>query len=298
MPEENQSSENQSSENQGTPTSVVNADGTFTENWYEPFGEENKATLSRFKTLPDLVNSHVATKRKMGVNSDKLFEMPGEHTSDEARTAFHKARGVPDGVEGYKYVKVDGISEKVLVEEKQIAAFKEISKKYNLTDAQFNGVVNDYLKGIGPDIDSMEMAQAEATEQRKQEGNQVLTQMFKDEAPQRKVRANNILDKYGLDKINMPDGTESSIKNELFKENPNLLTSAYMLMLLDKVAGSMSEDSIKGLTPGGSFTNPEQLKSQIAELRANPAYLDRKHAQHKDIRNQMNELYKKNACIK
>ena len=128
-----------------------------------------------------------------------------------------------------------------------------------------------------------------------------MNQIFKEEAGGRKVRANSLLDKYGLETVKMPDGSEVSIKAKLFEENPKLLTSPWMIMFLDKVAGSMSEDTLKGIS---SVTTPsgEQIESKLAEIRdemskimkENPANF-KVNPKYKDLLKQKHDLYQKRS---
>jgi hypothetical protein len=63
-------------------------------------------------------------------------------------------------------------------------------------------------------------------------------------------------------------------------------------MFLDRIAGDMSEDRIRGLTQPSEPTMGE-VQNKIAELRQHPAYLDESHPEHRKIVNQMSDLYKK-----
>lgn len=247
------------------PTSIVNADGSFAENWHEKFGEENKAHLSRYNDFDALVNSHIATKKKFGRDPDSLIQVPKADSSDEVKAAFHKAAGELETVKDYKFVKSPDISAKVEIIDAQLKRWAGIAKKYHLNNEQYNGAANDYLIGIGEDVDAFDTQQAEDTEKANQEGNAVLTKIFREDSASRKVRANAVLDKYGLETIKMPDGTETTIKGMLFEENPKLLQSPWMIMLLDRFAESMSEDTLKGLTATVGVTE-NKIKSELAEI--------------------------------
>ena len=99
----------------------------------------------------------------------------------------------------------------------------------------------------------------------------------------------------------MPDGSETTIKGMLFEENPKLLKSPWMIMFLDKVAESLSEDTLKGLT---SVTVPTsaQIDSKITEVRMemekimkeNPANF-KNNPRFKELRDRKHELYKSKA---
>lgn len=246
--------------------SVVNTDGSFAENWSASYGDEASKTLGRYKTLPDLVNSHVSLRKKLGKDPDSLVVMPNKKSSKETWASFHERRGVPKDITGYEFKKSDKISERVLLDESRVDNFKNIAKKWDFTPRQFNGAVNDYLEAVGVDMDTFETGMEENKLTRAKEGNDLWNQEFKGEAAARKVAANAVLDTYGLDPIKMPDGTETSIKGELFKENPNLLQSVWMLRLMDKVRSALSEDTLQ---IGSKTSGPtmESVDSKIAEVR-------------------------------
>ncbi len=258
----------------GDAKSPVNTDGSFVENWHEKYGKENKATLSRFKTMDEFVTSHVSLRGKLGKNPDAMIEMPTNKSSKETWAEFHKRRNVPDTAEGYEFKKSDKISAKVELNDAGILNYKNIAKKWNFSPRQFNGAVNDYLVSMGADLDTFDTNMAEKKEARKTEGIKVWNQAFKGEAAARKAAANAVLDKYGLDTIKMPDGTESSIKGELFTSHPELLESPYFLMLLDKVRGAMSEDTLKGFGPTTGPTS-EQNKTKLAEIRSEMSKIEK-----------------------
>jgi len=299
MPDPDNSPTSDPDNSGGDAVSVVDVDGNFTGDWYKKYDKDDHATLKRYKKLDDLVGTTLSAKKKFGKDPSLLHEIPNEHTSDIARASFHKARGVPDTAEEYKFEKSKDISAKVEINDAQIQAAAQFAKDSNMTNKQFNTFLNKYLTAMGPSIDAFENAEAERVITAKAEGNRVLNNLFRDEAPQRKVRANVVLDKYGLETIKMPDGSEASIKGMLLEENPNLLESAYFIMLLDRFAESMSEDKIKGIVPGSSISN-DQVRSQIADVRSEMAKIERDNpatyrsdAKFKDLKNRKTELYKK-----
>jgi hypothetical protein len=108
-----------------------------------------------------------------------------------------------------------------------------------------------------------------------------------------------LLDKYGLEAVKFPDGSSGTIKGMLLEENPNLVTSPYFLMLLDKVADSMSEDTIKGVV-GTTAPTASQTDSQIVEVRTemdkimkeNPANF-RNNPRYKELKLRKHELYER-----
>ena len=279
-------------------TQLVNEDNSFVENWPESLGEEFKEhipTLSRFKNVPDLAKSFISTKKMTGYDPDDLIQIIKDDSPDEVKTAFWKAAGKPDAPEGYEFKKSKDISEKVEVVDAQIKAFTAIAHKYHLNNTQFNGVVNDYLKMVGGDIDVFDTAQAEQTEGKRLEGVAKLKKAFGSGLEDRTLRAEALMNKYGNQVIKTSDG-DKTLLELLYDEAPQLKNSSYIRMIFDNVAESMSEDTLKGVT---AVTTPttSQVEAKINELRANPAYDDRAHPQHKDIVAQVRELYKKKVSV-
>lgn len=258
----------------GGAVSVVDADGNFAENWAESYGEENSPTLSRFKTFPDFVKSHMDLRRKFNKDPDKLVEMPDAESSDEVRAEFHKRRGVPEKAEDYKYERNPELSENIVVVDEKVAAFSQIAKKHNLTPAQYNGVVNDYLALIDKDIAAFDLAQQEENHKANAEADKALTKKFGKAKAERIARANAIMRHYG--------GVEAVAALKL-ENNPK------MVEFIDNIAEDMSEDRIKGITKTTVPTN-ESINAKMAELRKHPAYFDSQHPEHKEIMKQRNQL--------
>ncbi len=266
------------------PTSVVKADGSFTDNWHEKYGKENEAHLSRYKAFDDLVNSTVATKKKLGRDPDTLVEIPTEHSSDEVKAAFRKAKGVPDKTDSYEYTLSDELAVKLgPLEDKRMAAIREFGHKQEWSPKQFKDALDFYHNMLSDDIDAgntsfSEQQTADAAagkaELRKKAGWQ-----SEEEYNAKVQRVQSIVDKYGG-----VDGVA-----EL-----NLQNSPKMLVFLDNIAGSMSEDTLKGLGPSSGPTSAniqiqineiyeeinKIMKENPANFKGNPKYkelIERKH---------------------
>jgi hypothetical protein len=254
MPEEITSTET----TQTAETSVVNTDGSFAENWSEKYGTENQAHLSRYKDFDSLVNSHINTKKKLGKDPNTLVEIPNENSSDEVRAAFRKANGVPDNVDAYEYTLSDELAVKLgPLDDNRMAKIRQFAhEELGLSAAKFTKLLdfyhNDLSEGIdefGATTEAQRTADAIAgkAELRKLPGWQ------SDEEYNAKVqRAQMVMEKYDF--------------LDFVAEN-NLQNSPKLLIALNKVADSMSEDTLKGLkaAPGLSADN---INSQIADLRS------------------------------
>jgi len=264
-------------EKSGQETSVVNPNGSFVDNWYEKYDEADHPTLKRYKTFDNFVTSHMSQRRMINKDPDRLVEIPNETTSDEDREAFHRARGVPDKVEDYKYEKGKDLSDNIDIDDEKIAAFSQIAKNHNLTQEQFLGVANDYLALIDKDITAFDLVQEEKRQKDFELAEAALKKDFGKSYEERVARANLLLRKY--------KGNE--MVAELGLENNPAMTR-----FLDAIAEDMSEDRIKGLAPSSTPTSSD-VDDKIAELKAHDAFMDRKHPQHKQVVDQLTELYKK-----
>jgi hypothetical protein len=292
MPEDPNPSNNP--EPTGDPVSPVNADGGFIENWADKYGEEAKPTLSRFTKFDDFVTSHMALRKKFGKDPSKLVEIPSEDSSDEVRAEFNSARGVPGKPEDYEFKRSPDLAESIQTDAEKLAAFSQIAHKHNLTPAQYNGVINDYLALVDKNEVAYGIAEQEKNEQARQKGVAILAKQLGGALEERTLRAEAVERKYGDKKAKDTEGNEVNILEELHKENPNLKNSAWYRLVFDNIAEDMSEDRIKGLTSVSTPT-PAAIQTKINELRAHESYLKEDHPQHKDTMAQLEALYKKKA---
>ena len=267
------------------PTSPVNADGSFTENWHAKYGEKNKATLSRFKTLDDFVNSDVSLRSKYGKNPDSMVEIPSETSSDDVKAAWSKAHNVP---EAYEYELSDEMAVKLgPLQDDKMTALREFGKSKNWSQQDFKDVLDFYHNSVAGDIDAFgeqtTKQQAEAAEAGKAELRKTDGWRTDAEYNAKVQRCQSIVDKYG--------GREAI-------SEANLQNSPAMLKFLDNFAESMSEDTLKGFV-ASSATNAANIDSQISDVRlqmdaamkANPVNF-KNDAKFKELEQRKKALYK------
>lgn len=275
-------SEEQTTEQATTePTSPVNADGSYVENWYDKFGEENKAHLSRYKTHDDLVNSHIATKKKFGKNPDALVEIPTENSSDEVKAAWAKAHNVP---ETYEYKLSDEMAVKLgPLDEKKMAALREFGKSKNWSQADFKDVLNFYHNSMSEDIDAFGQQTTKEAAEAAEKGKAELKKLWLSDYDAKVQRAQQVMEKYG--------GVDAVAE-------ANLQNSPTMIKFLDNIAESMSEDTLKGLGPPTGPT-AANINSQINDIRTqmdvitkeNPVNF-KSNAKYKELVERKRKLYK------
>ncbi|MHC4121938.1 MAG: hypothetical protein ACYSSI_00060 [Planctomycetota bacterium] len=266
------------------PVSAVNADGSFVENWHDKFGEENKAHLSRYKTFDDLVNSHVATKKKFGKNPDSLIEIPTEHSSDKVKAAWKKAKGTPDSIDAYEYTLSDEMAVKLgPIDDKKMSAFKEFAHKQEWSPQQFKDALDFYHTNIASEIDAFGELTTKQTAEAAEKARTELKQLWLGEYDTKVQRAQSVMEKYG--------GVDAVAE-------ANLQNSPKMIKFLDNIAESMSEDTLKGLDASSTVTTAN-IKTQIAEIRTqmdkiikeNPSNF-KGNVEFRDLQKRKTELYK------
>ena len=270
------------------PTSIVNPDGTFTEDWSKKYGDENQAHLSRYKDIDSLVNSHINTKKKFGKNPDSLIEMPTDTSSDEVKAAWRKANGVPDTLEEYEYKLSDEMAVKLgPLNDEKMSSFREFANEQGLNKGQFTSLLDFYHNMLSAQADKgyeafdkqrAETAEAAKAELRKQPGWQSEAE-YKDKID----TAQLIMDKYDL---------AAGVKDL------NLQNSPQMVIGLNKIADSMSEDTLKGLKTTSVVTNAN-LKSQVNDIREQMNKIQKENpvnfkvnAKYKELLERKHELYK------
>lgn len=265
-------------------TSIINEDGSFAENWYEKYGEENKDHLSRFKKFDDFVNSSVSARKKIGRDPDTLIQIPDENSSDEVKAAWSKARGRPDTSDKYEYTMSDEHAVKVgPLDDKKMTAFREFAHKRDWSQSEFKEALDFYLNMVSGDIDTNNIAFNEKKAEVAEKGKAELKKKWLGEYDNRVLRANAVLRKYGGADAVASFGAENSPQ---------------MAVFLDNIAEAMSEDTLKGIT---SITTPtrDSIKTQIADVRAQMDIIVRENphnfkanAKYKELKEKKTELYK------
>ncbi len=291
MPDEGTQTETtQETTQTAAPTSVVNADGSFADNWSDKYGEDSKATLLRFNNFDDLVNSHISLRSKYGKNPDAMVEVPTETSSDEVKTAFNKARGTPESFDKYEYALSDEMAIKLgPIEDDRMNKFKEFAhNKLHLNQGEFKEALDFYHNMLSDDIGT---ADADFTKQQTEDAVTAKAELRKNPGYQSeeeyaaKVQiAQSVMEKYDL--------------VEIIAE-ANLQNSAKLIERLNRIADSMSEDTLKGLK-GSTVISAANIDTQITELRGHQSKIRKENPVNfksdpafKDLEGRLKELYQK-----
>lgn len=248
--------------------SVVNADGSFTENWHESYGEDNKAFLSRYKTMPDFVNGAIATRKMSSKNPDSLVEIPTETSSDEVRSAWSKAHGRPETQDLYEYALSDEHAVKLEpLDDTKMAAFREFAHKKNWSQADFKDALDFYHSNMVGDIDTFNTSFEEQKVAAKEKGMAILKGQWLEGTDERTAAALEHLQKYGEIEVKGPDGEMINPLEKLFEEAPQLKQSPWLTMIMDNMSQKMGEATRKGGGDSGALSL-DGINSQIADIRA------------------------------
>ena len=267
------------------PTSVVNTDGSFSENWTDKYGEENKAHLSRYKDLDSLVNSHISQRKKFSKDPSTLIEIPREGSTDEVNSAWAKAHGVPDTIDGYKYELSNELATKLgPLDDKKMAGIREFAQKKNWSPTDFKDALDLYHNMMVGDIGTAQTTFNEKQTELQEAGVAELKKEWLGEYDNKVLNANAVLRKYG--------GEEAVAEF-------NAQNSPKMAKFLDNIHSAMSEDTIKGLSTSAAPT-ATNIKSRIADIRASMDAIMKEspsnfkaNAKFKELQIEKTELYKK-----
>jgi len=118
------------------PWNWTKEDGSFNDGWADHLPDEVKAglpTLSKYKTLPDLMKAHVHLQSKLGIKQGAVLP-PSEKSTPEELAEFRKAFGVPESPESYKILP-DQLPEGWEIPKETLDAVSRIAHKHNIPEA-------------------------------------------------------------------------------------------------------------------------------------------------------------------
>lgn len=274
---------------------IVNPDGTFSENWHESFPEEYHPTLTRFKKFDDLVNSHIATKKMTGLDPKRTVEIPADDADEETKSEFWKKLGVTD-VADYKFERGEGLSERSRLSDEDLAYYANLAREAHMTPEAFNKWLNGHFKLMEKKVDDYELIRKDQEQKIFENAEKAMKKMYGEAYDIRIARTNVVLGKYAKAEVKDEDGKVIGTVGELLDEQfPGLKNSPLMTMLIDGIAGDMSEGRLKKLTGATEYT-ADDIEDEIAKIRADPNYMDDSNPRaHKAVLDKMSKLYEQKA---
>jgi len=284
------------------PTSKVNADGTFVDGWYKDYDEVHHPTLSRFKKFDDFVNSHGEQRKKIGELGDKLgadpervLIIPDDDADDTTKAEYRRKLGVSDNLSDYVFERSPELSERIIVNDEELAEYAKLAQELDMTPAKFNKLVNSHLAILDKKLASFDEAQSRQAEQAIEDGHNMITKIFGAEKIDRVKQANSILEAYASMEVKNEKGENlGTIGEKLDAEFPKLKDSPWMVLLLDGIAKDFSEDRIGKLT-STAVSSPADLEKKMDELRSRPAYYDKSHPDYAKTMQERDALMKQKS---
>ena len=288
-------------DNSAQTTEFVKPDGSLVDNWPVKLGEDFKndaPTLSRFKHIKDISKSYIEMRKKLGVNPDELVRIPKDDSPDDLKLAWRKAQGWSENTDDYKYEIDEETKKKVALDDKKLQSFKDFAhKELELSPTKFKKLVDWYAKGTAKDVDDYSLVSEQTKKEQYDNAVSILKKTLGIDFDIRSARSKALLQKFGEKPIKTKDG-EIVPLDKLFEEVPQLKNSAWMTIILDNIAQSLSEDTLKGLTPPSAPT-PQQLDERISELRKESDKVMRTdNKRYLEIRKQLSELYQQKHGVK
>lgn len=200
----------------------------------------------------------------------KLVPMPDPNDS-AAVSAFWSAVGVPDDPTTYT------IDEGVDVDQAWLEGLKPVAKKYGLTKEAFRAFVKDYADKSRDDIEASNAVQAEDLKTLSAEWGMATEARMND--------ISKMADVFGF-----PEDFKQAIKNKAVGSQ----WLKPLWSIIEQLGGLAGEGREVGVQPGGSVPDsPAELKAKIAEIEANPAFLNRRDPMNKSLVQKRFELFQK-----
>ncbi len=261
----------------GGDAGFVGSDGVFTENWTARDEFKDNAAMLNYKSVTDLANGVVATKKKLGKNPDTLVEIPSETSGDDVKTAWSKAHGRPDTQDLYEYTLSDDHAIKLEpLDDTKMAAFREFGHKKNWSQKDFKDVLDFYHDNMVGDIDTFNTSFEEQKTAAKEKGMAILKGIWLEGTDDRIAGALEHLQKYAEIEVKGADGEMVNPLEMLLNESPELKNSPWFTMILDTMKQKMGEATRKGGEGSGALSL-EGINSQIAGIRAQQSAIKEKN---------------------
>jgi len=255
--------------------SIVNADGTFIENWHTKLKNEalhKDETLPRFKNLDDLAQSYVHVRKQ--VPMDKVA-LPTETSPPEIWDDFFRAKGRPDTPDEYVIEKPKDLPDEFWDDELTKEA-KSFFHKLGFNKKEVNALMEFDNKRMLAGIKAM----ADMENREKSEAETVLRKKWGVDYDAKLHLANRMIQE------NVKSDEQKQKLLEKIGNDP--ITAEF----LADIAGKFKEHGvITDIEPAPSETMSD-IDRKISEFKQNPAYMQRNHPDHKYVMDELSKLYK------
>ena len=230
--------------------------------------------LTKYGTFPDFIKGHINAVSELG---KKGVIIPDANATDEVKSNFRKAMGIPEKAEEYKFTPIEGIKTNPDLE----VQIKGLFHKHGIPSAAGDGLQQDYIKLVY----GMEQARVKA------EGEVILT-------------AQNALKQEWGNKYD--ENVQLATKlvktvggEELITKLGGLEKTPEGLKFLVKIAGMLSEDAVGKIGFSAMSSDKEGAAKTISDMKnrkgdfADPKHplFDENNPGHKQAVQERNKLY-------
>jgi CRISPR/Cas system CSM-associated protein Csm2 small subunit len=246
-------------------------------------------------SLENLLNQHVNLEKKMGTavfspgedadtdQWNKFYERvstlaPGltripDSDDAEGVSALYGKLGRPNEAAGYEVPEIKyGADGKVLDQGEYVEDFRQFAHENNITGSQFKKMLTWFGERTVNNLEA-------AAENRDKLMGELRTQ-WGDATDARISRVEQLVKDQGGEEAVAALG--------------NLANNPVVLNMLDKMADAMMEEnSLGNMGPAGDAATRQSIEDDIATLKNNEAFLDRKHADHERTVKRVDALYEK-----
>jgi hypothetical protein len=197
-------------QNEAPPVALVNADGTFAENWKESLPEDVRAEacLDTVTDFPNAMKQLVHHKKMTG--ADKVV-VPTDKSDPEVWDSFHKAAGRPDTADDYKVEVAEGLGD--LFSDERMADARKIAHELGVSQKQFEA----YMKHEMESATRLLAEQEQLDEQQKLNAKEELKKRFGGAYDERMHVANRLVSEI------MPEGEKRMAFLEKFGNDPDFI---------------------------------------------------------------------------
>jgi len=253
----------------GASASIVNSDGSFSEDWRNSLPEDLRAepSLQNYRDLGSMAKSLVNAQKLVG--ADKIV-MPTEKSSPEEWDEFYNKLGRPEDASKYT-LEAKELPEGTEVDQELIGAFKDQAFELGLNQSQAEKLFDWYNQTIGGKIqeeaDHERMTIETATAELKKDWGMAFDDQLS--LAQRAAKTFELSEEF--DKLGLGN-------------NPTVLKA------MAKIGAAISEDKMVGTTKAMIPLDAQVKINEIMGNRNHP-YHDAEHPSHGDAVKEMARLF-------
>lgn len=233
----------------------INADGTFKEGWKDNLlPEEVRAekTWDRFGRIQDVFKSESEARKLV---SKKGLIMPTEKSTPDEWNAFYKALGRPDKPEEYGLQRPEDFPEDYWNDE-LLGSATQLFHKIGLNPNQAKALFEFDNQRVTAGIKQIEQDHQEAERLIRGESGNKYDEIAHDG---QRLMQDNL------------DGLPEPIKQGILQEINDPKVKPYLFFLLANIQHKFDEHTVM---TGGQLPGTKGIEQQIAEIEAQPEYLD------------------------